>query len=127
MKIICCLYVVFAIQAYFSNINIIGIVANQENDIIVINKEDNTPSGQPRTTVYNPFFASLMNGYVNLGSNSSYGDVDVDLTSTAGDYYSTVFDTNDGMIAIPISGLPGDYILTLTTEGNLTFIGRFTI
>ena len=58
---------------------------------------------------------------------SSYGVVSVTLVSTAGDYYATYFDTEDGLILIPISGITGHYTLTLVTEGGLVFEGEFEI
>ena len=77
--------------------------------------------------VYVPFYAELENGYVLLGSYSNCGIVDVSLTSTAGDDYSTMFDTSDGTILIPISGLTGDYTLLITTLSGVEFIGEFSI
>jgi hypothetical protein len=77
--------------------------------------------------VYNPFFAELMNGYVILGSSSSYGTVSVSLTSTAGDDYSTSFDTTDGAIILPISGAAGFYTILIPTPGGAQFVGEFTI
>ena len=76
---------------------------------------------------YNPFYAELENGNVVLGSFSYYGTVEISLTSTAGDNYSTVFDTVDGTILIPISGNTGDYILLITTASGLEFIGEFSL
>ena len=85
------------------------------------------PQGSPHMPVYVPFYAELENGYVLLGSYSNCGIVDVSLTSTAGDDYSTVFDTSDGTIIIPISGLTGDYTLLITTLAGVEFIGEFSI
>ena len=66
-----------------------------------------------------------MNNQVVLESAASCGLVAVELTSTAGDYYTTVFDTEDGSILIPISGLTGDYDILLTTQEGLCFWGNF--
>ncbi len=76
---------------------------------------------------YNPFFAEFANGNVLLGSYTYYGIVDVSLTSTAGDDYSTVFDTADGTIIIPVSGYAGDYTLLITTASGLEYVGEFSI
>ena len=83
------------------------------------------PVGAPRTPVFNPFFAWKEDNTIWLGCSTSYGDVDVELVSTAGDYYQTVFDTDDDMILIPISGENGYYTLTLFTEFGIPFIGEF--
>lgn len=101
----------------------------KSESIVIIVQQDPavTPPGAPRTPVFNPFFAELMNGYVLLGSSSSYGTVHVTITSTAGDNYTTSFDTEDGTIVLPISGDSGFYSLRITTSGDLQFIGEFTI
>lgn len=85
------------------------------------------PSGAPRTPAYCPFYAELMEEGVLLGSFYFCGVVDVTLTSTAGDDYSTVFDTADGTIVIPISGSTGEYTLLITTASGLEFIGEFVL
>ncbi len=87
----------------------------------------NAPVGAPRTPVYNPFFAQVEDNTIWLGCSSSYGSVDVELVSTAGDYSLTVFDTDDGLIMIPISGDSGHYTLTLTSESGMTFVGEFDL
>ena len=81
----------------------------------------------PRMPAYNPFFAEFANGNVLLGSYTYYGIVDVSLTSTAGDDYSTVFDTADRTIIIPVSGYAGDYTLLITTASGLEYVGEFSI
>ena len=81
----------------------------------------------PRTPDSIPFYAELESGYVLLGSFSSCGIVDVSLTSTAGDDYSTVFDTANGTIIIPVSGITGDYTLLITTASGMDYIGEFSI
>lgn len=55
------------------------------------------------------------------------GSVSVNLVSTAGDYYTVAFDTEEGSLDIPISGNSGDYTLLLTTQSGIQFIGEFTI
>jgi len=93
--------------------------------IIIVPKPD--PADAPRTPVFNPFFAELMNGYVLLGSSNPYGTASVNVTSTAGDNYSTFFDTSDGAILLPISGNIGSYTLTISTPDGTHFVGEFTI
>lgn len=98
-----------------------------EHETILIRQDTTDEIGAPRTSVFNPFFAELMNGYVILGSFSSFGPVHVTITSTAGDNYTTSFDTEDGAIVLPISGDSGFYSLRITIPGGLQFVGEFTI
>lgn len=94
---------------------------------IKISPMPNIPQESPRMPANNPFYAEEDNLSVLLGSYSNCGIVDVSLTSTAGDDYSTVFDTSAGTIIIPISGLTGDYTLLITTLAGVEFIGEFSI
>lgn len=100
---------------------------NSARDSILIGVKETTPQGSPRMPAYIPFYAEQINVSVLLGSYSYYGVVDVTLTSTAGDDYSTVFDTADGTIIIPISGSQGDYTLLITTASGLEFTGEFVL
>lgn len=100
--------------------------SNDEHDI-TIEPSTNDPFGAPRAPAYNPFFAYEDGTCVTLGSMSPYGVVSVTLVSTAGDYYQTVFDTEDLQIVIPISGETGHYTLTLVTERGLVFKGEFDL
>ena len=101
---------------------------NQEDGPrIVISQIPAVPPGSPHMPAYNPFYAELINGNVLLGCVSSYGVVDVNLTSTAGDDYSTEFDTSTATIIIPTSGHYGDYTLLITTPSGLEFIGEFSL
>lgn len=102
-------------------------VNQNDGETIVIRPDSVVPPGSPRMPVYNPFFATIEDGFVLLGSYTYYGIVDVSLTSAAGDDYSTMFDTGDGTIVIPISGNTGDYTLFITTASGLEFIGEFSI
>jgi hypothetical protein len=102
-------------------------VKQNDGETIAIRADSVVPPGAPHAPVYNPFFATLESGFVLLGSSSYFGVVDVSLTSTAGDDYSTVFDTADGTIVIPISGSQGDYTLLITTASGLEFIGEFVL
>ena len=94
---------------------------------IIIENESNQPEEEPRGPVFNPFSAYRLNNQVVLECSVPYGIVSVSLTSTAGDNYSTVFDTEDGFIVIPISGLSGDYTLSLVDATGQRFVGEFEI
>lgn len=96
-------------------------------DLIIIQQYPINPEGNPRGPVFNPFTAYRINTTVVLASDTSYGLVNVTLISTAGDYYTTVFDTEDGFIVIPISGNPGDYTLLLADSNGKAFVGYFEI
>lgn len=99
-----------------------------EDDPVIIHvvvKESNKPEGAPRSAV--PFFAEYYDTLsgVMLGCSESIGDVTVRLTSTAGDWYETVFDTSDGAVLIPASGLSGHYVLTIETADHTVYEGEF--
>ena len=96
------------------------------NDIL-IEQRPVIPVGAPRTPVINPFYATQEATYVLLGSYSDYGVVSVSVISTAGDYYITDFNTEDGTIVLPISGLSGHYTLTIVCAGGIVFGGEFDI
>ncbi|MBQ6954111.1 MAG: DUF3244 domain-containing protein [Bacteroidales bacterium] len=105
-----------------------GLLNNpQEKLIIVIEPGDDTPPDDPRGPVFNPFTAYRMNNTVVLESDTSYGQVSITLVSTVGDYITTVFDTADSSILIPISGNAGNYTLLLTDSTGAQFIGTFEI
>lgn len=93
--------------------------------IIIIQRPPTSEA--PRTPVSNPFFAELLNGYVILGASAPCGTVSVSLTSTAGDSYSTSFDTTDGAILLPVSGDAGFYTIRITTSAGVQYVGEFTI
>lgn len=99
----------------------------QEGTVIVIIPDEYYPEGTPRGPVFNPFTACRLNNTVVLESNTSYGLVNVTLVSTAGDSYTTVFDTADTSILIPISGNTGYYSLQLTDPSGAHFVGAFEI
>lgn len=96
-------------------------------DVIPILQRPDTSNDAPRSVV--PFFAEYdeMLSSVMLGCSDSIGDVTVTLTSTAGDWYQTVFDTSDGAILIPVSGLSGYYVLTLETADHTVYEGEFNL
>ena len=96
--------------------------------IIILSQRPDAP-GAPRTPITNPFIAELMDGFnsVLLGSADDVGTVAVQITSTAGDNYSTYFDTSDGAILLPISGNTGYYSLIIVTPDGTQYVGEFTI
>lgn len=75
----------------------------------------------------NPFYAFQDGSCITLGAVYPLGDVAVTVTSTAGDDYSTEFDTEDGTIVIPISGMCGLYTMTLVTAEKIVFVGDFSL
>jgi hypothetical protein len=98
-----------------------------EPEIIVLQTEIGSPDDAPRGPIFNPFTAYLQNNQVVLESSESCGLVAVEITSTTGFYYSTVFDTEDGYIVMPISGNVGSYTLTSTMSSGDVFVGSFII
>ena len=104
-----------------------SLIKKPDGENIRIFQKPTIPQGAPHMPAFNPFYAELESGYVLLGSFTSCGIVDVSLTSTAGDDYSTVFDTANGAIVIPISGYTGDYVLIITTSAGTEYIGEFSI
>lgn len=100
---------------------------NQVDDgyTIPIHNVSQDPQGAPRNTV--PFFAEYNEtlSAVMLGCNDSIGDVTVTLESTAGDWYETEFDTSDGAVLVPASGLSGHYVLTIETADHTVYEGEF--
>lgn len=99
----------------------------KDGETIVISPIDTNATGIPRGPVFNPYTAYRLNNAVVLESDTSYGMVNVILVSTAGDYYTTVFDTDSGSILIPVSGKSGDYSLMVADCFGAQFIGTFSI
>lgn len=99
----------------------------QDGETIILRPRDNDTGGAPRTAV--PFFAEYYDtlSAVMLGCSESIGEVTVRLTSTAGDWYETEFDTSDGMLDIPVSGESGFYTLTIRTSSGVVYQGEFNI
>lgn len=102
-------------------------VSMQGHVIIIIQKPD--PEEDPRSSIVNPFHAELLEetNSVLLGVTNTIGTVSVQITSTAGDNFSTYFDTSDGSILLPISGYTGYYTLTISLADGTLYVGEFTI
>lgn len=96
-------------------------------DVNPIEITPKSPVGNPRSGVINPFVAYYSSDNVVLSCTTEYGVVNVNLISTAGDNYSSAFDTEDGAILIPISGDPGYYTLTIIDQNGQLFYGEFEI
>ena len=64
---------------------------------------------------------------VDITCNEPCGNVYVTLISTAGDFFQTIFDTENGTLLIPVSGDDGYYEFSITTPDGINFIGEFTI
>ena len=101
----------------------------KENQPILILQDQSEIPDAPRAPSFNPFFAELVDSTnsVALGATSPVGTVLVHITSTAGDDNSMYFNTSNGAIMIPISGNPGDYVLTIILPNGTHYIGEFTI
>lgn len=98
-----------------------------QDDPIVIQWDVPEFEEGPRTTVFIPFYAEYLSGNISLYSSNSIGTVAVEISSTAGDYYCTYFDTSDGSILLPVSGDPGYYLLRITVTSNVHYMGRFEL
>ena len=110
----------------FASINENEKIAKDETIVIV--PLPDVAVGTPRTQ--HPFFAEYKDAFnlVLVGCNdASVGDVTVTISSSAGDWYQTVFDTSNGSILLPVSGESGSYTLTLVTSNGTTYIGEFVL
>lgn len=99
----------------------------QGGTLILIEQKNDTSSGGPRSPGFNPFIACLVDGYVILQSDVPCGQASIVLLSAAGDFYSTVFDTAEGFILVPVSGEAGWYSLRIKTPSHGEFHGEFEI
>lgn len=91
---------------------------------IIISQPGETDNRSPEQAL---FHAQLWDTYVILSCASSIGNVDVTLTSTAGDDYETVFNTAFGSILIPISGNAGSYRLDIVLTSGQSYYGEFVL
>ena len=127
MKTIHVLLLAIMVMAQSAPLKAATSMSSDNEVLIIIHQQPSTPDGEPRGPVFNPFSAYQLNNQVTLESSVPFGLVSVCLSSTAGDYYTTVFDTEDGFIFIPISGLAGNYTLLLTTQSGTQYYGEFEI
>ena len=121
---------ILVMATLFSSWRINGeaIISNgNDGPIIVIERDPTEFLDEPRSPGSCPFFAEYQNGNVSLSSLDSIGTVVVEISSTAGDYYCTYFDTSDGSILLPISGDSGYYLLRITVASNVHYMGRFEL
>lgn len=102
-------------------------LSDMRGEPIIIRQNPSDPVGAPRMPVFNPFTAELTDGDVFLYANTPCGIVSVSIISTAGDDYSTNYDTSVGSILLPISGNSGFYTLHITMTDGTQFVGEFTI
>ena len=113
--------------ALFINVKL-GLSKDQmEGKSIIIEQSDDTPSGTPRAPAFNPCSAHLLSQGVVLESSTPCGLVNVTLISSAGDFFTTDFDTSEGAVLIPVSGNAGSYTLLLTMPSGAQYVGRFEI
>lgn len=106
-----------------------GLLASSlQGKTIIIVQRPTTPD-EPRCPMLNPFVGELMDSHeaVLLSVTHTCGTVYVQMTSTAGDDYSTYFVTSNGAILLPISGNSGDYFLTIILSNGTIFDGEFTL
>ena len=75
-----------------------------------------------------PFIATFYpnSSFVCVRSSSPCGEVNLTLSSTAGDFYQILFDTEDGSILVPISGNSGCYTIMLVTASGQVYEGEFS-
>lgn len=107
------------------NMGVAARPSQSEGTPILISQESPELIGTPRSG--SAFFAEYSEYYILLGATASCGTVTIRITSTAGDDYSTYFDTSTGVILLPISGDAGHYVLSITTLDGIHFIGEFTL
>lgn len=123
--ILCCVFCL--VGCFASYPSYASLIKQTDGEDIILVPNPINPEGTPRTPANVPFYAELETANVLLGSYSYCGIVVVSLTSTSGDDYSTVFDTSNGTIYIPISGNTGDYVLLITTLSGVEYVGEFSI
>lgn len=115
------------LPSFILNGTSINVSKEEDPPIIHFYKDSLDCGGGPRTQNTCPFFAEYETGNVLLGSTSSIGIVTVEVSSTAGDYYVSFFDTFDREILLPVSGNPGYYLLRIAVSSNEHYIGRFEL
>lgn len=117
------------VAALFAALTVLPLGGAEDPVLIPVIKLPETPDqnlGRGQVQLFVAEYDDLLN-YVILCCTESCGNADVTLSSTAGDWYQTVFDTGDGILYIPVSGESGHYMLSITTSDGAHFFGEFTI
>jgi len=96
-------------------------------EVILVCTTSTNAEGIPRAPAFNPFSAHLLSQSIVLGSSTPCGLVNVTLFSSAGDFFTTDFDTSEGAVLIPVSGNAGSYTHLLTMPSGAQYVGRFEI
>ena len=120
----------FFIAAFVAAMTVLPLNGAEDPVLIPIIRIPGTPSQdlgrgqepQPFLAEYNDLWNCVI-----LTCTESCGDVTVTLTSTAGDWYQTVFDTSAGTAIIPASGDSGSYTLSIVTNDGTHYYGEFII
>ena len=115
------------VVALFAALTVLPLGGAEDPVLIPVIKLPETPDqnlGRGQVQLFVAEYDDLLN-YVILCCTESCGNVTVTLTSTAGDWYQTVFDTSDGILYIPVSGDSGYYSLCITTSDGDHFFGEF--
>lgn len=81
----------------------------------------------PRSPLLHPFIVYHQGESVYFVSTSTCGEVTLVLTSTGGDYYSTLYTEDQGTIIIPLSGNERVYTLVVVMESGMELEGKFKI
>lgn len=120
----------FIIAAILAAVIVLPLKGAEDSPIIPIMQMPGTPYPNLGRGQVQLLFLAEYNDLWNcviLTCTESCGDVTVTLTSTAGDWYQNVFDTDDGSLLIPISGDSGHYVLTIITPDGTSYIGEFNL
>ena len=120
----------FVIAALFAAMTILPLNGAEDPALIPIIRIPGTPGQDLGREQYQQLFLAEYNDLWNcviLTCTESCGDVTVTLTSTAGDWYQTVFDTSDGVAIIPASGDSGNYTLSIVANDGTHYVGEFIL
>ena len=120
----------FFIAAILAAVIVLPLKGAEDSILIPVIRLPETPNqGIDRGQVQQLFLAEYNDLWncVILTCTESCGDVTVTLTSTAGDWYQTVFDTSDGAAIIPASGDSGNYTLSIVTNDGTHYVGEFIL
>lgn len=115
--------------AAMTSLPLSGVEDPTEIPVIIVYNPGNEGLDLGRSQSQQVFFAEYNDIWssVVLSCVDECGDASVTLVSTAGDWYQTVFDTEDGYIIIPVSGDSGHYTLTIVTSDGATYVGEFDL